>query len=472
MKADEWISPAQGASADGTSVRTSAEEVRQRKDERRGADAVRAELGGKLAEVEARVDELQQRPIPLATEADLPLEAFEEHGEPEPYTSLRDWLIDLWRQYELVSKAEPKKYIAGWDAPLGTAMAGAVPMAVRMEFLDRKHPADGTYYLRVRHKAGEESPRDVYRICKVTPPSAGSRDDGKGSNKNVALHTNTVALRTIETLEASGKEQEARLAAERADNDRLRADLNAARDDVAERDRTIKARDAEIADLKAAGEPLFDKEETDVVGEHLVLAVQDHLQKPNAASQAQIDAQEAKAKTLWEGIYAFMQGLHARPGTLRLLLEEAPEDYDLLTAAFNKVNAGDKLLGSGEVLKRLPSPVDEATFGDDALLADLLAARAELLAARARIEELEATKASLDGTVQELRTAVEGLEATLAELVPEEPEPEPVARVRAKPAKAAAPASRRATTRPKRRKGAASRPKAGKKGTAGSGKRR
>ncbi len=354
----------------------------------------------------------------------LPLKLFEDKGQAVGPTYLKGILKDLWRSYEFENVRAPPKHILGWyvapGVPFGSAKqrkANAdrtLPISVKAEFLQGSYK-HGTYFIRHRPK-GEDGPKDVFYVCKVDKHPDDADKPHKGSK---AMEGNAILLRGMEELRVQNRELTQALTQERKENDKLREDLRDTRDELAEERRTVKARDAEIDDLRERGEPLMDKDVADDLGVKLILAGEEWLSKPSGKMKEYVDRLLALNRELYESQKALLERLGEFP-MLRQFLEQLGEPYDGSVAAMNRVakltGQEDNFHDSGAVLKMLgPHEIDTS---DDAILEEGMKAQKELVAAeekvvklKAKIGRLEEEKAEVVAMLAETVDALEKSEA-------------------------------------------------------------
>lgn len=371
----------------------------------------------------------------------LPARLFDERGEVQSYTWLRAKIKDAWRLHEAVSREEPKRYIVGWYAAPGTAATKATPILPRTEFCEGAYK-EGTYYLRIRENPDEDCDGDRFYVCPMKA-KGGAGGDGDGTSPKVAA--NLIALRTLEDLRVENRRLGERVAREEKDNDRLREDLRALRDDLATKDREIAAQAAEIDDLKERGEPLLDKDAADDLGVKLILHAKDYLSDPDKKTREQFDKLMAYNRQLYDAHLAFFQKIGEHPEIQRLLVTEARDLYDARVKAFNEAAeaAGekDRALPATEILALLPP--HEEDVSDDAMIAAVkeadarvAALGAELAAEIARADGLEAKVKTLRARVRELEKTLDDALTVIEEEAREKKRPAPSAKATT-PAKAA-----------------------------------
>lgn len=392
MKLDELLE----GDGEPKGAKLSVGELKQRRLE---AEARRAEAAAKKKEEpepeeEEEIEEEKRGPVAPASDAlACPAEEFKLNGIPDSYAHLKEYIEGETRRLERRQKILPLSLIAVWWAAPGVACKDAIPVSTRGLFLETPY-TEGTYYVRVRVVPHEESAGDSHYTCVMGRSENEKRGGGGGSS---AFHNNIALLHTNEQYAARITDLLKQIVDAEKARDDMRQERDEAREALAEKVREIAGLEALVEDLKAAGQPLFNREAADELGVKGIVAMKGWLDAPDKEAQKMIADLQAFNRLLFDGHKAFFKALEARVDILEVILRDAPDLYDGRVLVYNQAaeTAGveDRMAPAAEILKMLPPHEDTS---DDALLQ---AAEAE----KQRAEAAEAMVEKLRGQIRRLR---------------------------------------------------------------------
>ncbi len=413
-KIDEWI----GAAGEET-VQTTSAAFRERRAKRAAAEEAAATTGDDAMDDhppgddeereeeeldgQAGADEQREEPspeleaptagaaLPRGTSA-MPWDDFERHGEAHTLQWLRDEVQRKQRLLAKFSREGPAERISVWWAAPGVAARDALPIVWIKELIERPFK-NGTFYCRIRVTKGEESVGDEYYVARVPVDAAGA------STADPVTTLQLAQGRALESLESTNKEQAKRIEQLTGENTRVRDELNELKDERAELERSVQGLEAEVAALKAKGEPLFDAQGTDMIGVQAIGAFTQYLQDPGKEARAYIDTQRNVMRQMWDAMEAF----YADERVLVLVLREAPATYDALVSHCNAIaeacDLTTRFQTSAKLLPLLPPAEDP---GDDHMLAALQEADQMNVELAEQNERSRATVARLKEQIAEL----------------------------------------------------------------------
>jgi len=383
------------------------------------------------------VESYETRSAPVPGDLNpIPLKDFEEHWQPLGQAHLREVLKRLWIKYEFESQHLPRRHISGWYSAAGTPYSQAVPISVKSEFITGGYKF-GTYFIRHRQRADEDSPGDQFYVCKIQKQS--EVDAEKITPGSKAMAANAVLLRSVEQFSVQDREQTQRLLTERKEVDRLREENASLKTDLADAKRTIERLEEENKALEERADPFIDREVADELGEKIVLGANDWLSDPDKKTREYLDKLLALNRKQYDVLRGLLDALPDQARVFRVLLDEQTfrerytaaaqavnetvtilrQQYDPTTGRCLASEQDTLFLEAGEVvtqLDRLLPAHQEIEGSDDELLAAAQEAERRASKAERRVKKLKEEIEALQVKLREHAERISQLDGSYAEM--------------------------------------------------------